>query len=238
MSHVEISRDMHHMKEQEEERRRGTQLSNDGHRHVDQELVDVQTVWLTMQEALDDHFGVHGVPSNIQGAMDAGERQLTVARQSLRIIESHGPHLVTKFRGDPLLTSEEQSRLRSLVKDDKDRQAVRKGGSSGRGGGSLGARGGKVGASGRGAKKSGGKKFVSGSSQSVVSSVSPGLVSNARRGAIKPSAKNQSVFLLPPPANSAIICAPLAPKAREQIPFNNIVKVSDVELLEKLEGGW
>ena len=97
MSHVKISRDMQHMKEQEEKKRRGTQLANDGHSCMDQELVDVQTVWLTVQEVLDDHFGVHGVPSNIQGAMDAGERQLTVARQSLRIIESHGPRLVAQF---------------------------------------------------------------------------------------------------------------------------------------------
>ena len=61
-----------------------------------------------------------------------------MARQSLRIIESHGPHLAAQFRGDSLLTSEEQTRLHSLVKDAKDCQALRKSGGSSQGGGSMG----------------------------------------------------------------------------------------------------
>ena len=80
----------------------------------------------------------------IQGAIDTGERQLTQSRQSLRIQESHGG---AQFRGDPLLTSEEQTRLRSLVKNQKDRQVVNKGSGGGgrRGGqGTGGVKGGKV----------------------------------------------------------------------------------------------
>ena len=46
MSQEEITRDMRWLKEQEEEKKRGTQLSNQGHLHVDQELVDVQMSWL------------------------------------------------------------------------------------------------------------------------------------------------------------------------------------------------
>ena len=66
------------------------------------------------------------MPTSIQEAVDQGERQVTVAHQTLCIIESHGPHLAAQFQGDPLLTSEEQARLHLLVKDDKDHQALRK----------------------------------------------------------------------------------------------------------------
>ena len=80
------------------------------------------------------------------------------------------------FRGDPLLTSEEQTRFYSLVKDQKDRQGLGKAG-GGRGavqwgpGRQVGAR---LGEASGGAKESllCGKKFVSGSSQLIASSVS------------------------------------------------------------------
>ena len=78
-------------------------------------------------------------PAGIQEIVDVGERQLTQSRQALRISESHGATLAAQFRGDPLLTSEEQTRLRSLVKDQKDRQSIHKG--SGGGGGGRGGRG-------------------------------------------------------------------------------------------------
>ena len=121
-------------------------------------------------------------PQEIQEEMDAGDLQLTKARQCLRIIESHGPKLAAQFHSDHLLMSEEQARLRSLVKDQKDRMTVR-----GSGGGKVpGVRGGKV----AGASKTGGRgkatasgKSVSGSSQLIALSVSSDLVSNVAREA-------------------------------------------------------
>ena len=87
-------------------------------------------------------------------------------------------------------------------------------------------------------KKPSGRKFVSGSSQLVVSSVSTELaLSVGRRGTYSQPVRNHSSILPPSQADVANIRAPLAPKARELIPFNNIVKVSEIELLEKLEGG-
>ena len=88
-------------------------------------------------------FGAGQVPQSIQEAIDNGEAQLTTSRQGLSIQESHGASLAAQFQCDPLLTSEEQTRLCSLVKD-QDKQTLTKGG-EGRGSGrNLGVRGGKV----------------------------------------------------------------------------------------------
>ena len=67
MTQEEITRDMRRLKEQEEEKKWGTQLSNQGHLHVNQELVDVQST-------LDLCHGEGCVPASIQEAMDTGER--------------------------------------------------------------------------------------------------------------------------------------------------------------------
>ena len=140
-SHMELSRDMRRIREQKEEKKRGIALKNTANLHVDDELFDIQTTWLQMQVRLDKHLG-GGVPPRIQEVVDAGERQLTSSRQGLRILESHGPLLAAQFRGDPLLTSEEQVRLRSLVKDQKDCQSLgRMGGGRGQHKGGLGMRG-------------------------------------------------------------------------------------------------
>ena len=128
MSQEELCQEMRRLWEQGEERRRGTQLMNPQHLHVNQELVGMQMSWVHVQSARDVWHGVGCVPQSIQDAVDKGERQLTVARQTLQIVKSHGPCLATQFQGDPLLMSEEQTRLCSLVKYDKDRQALRKAG--------------------------------------------------------------------------------------------------------------
>ena len=144
LSHVEISREVRKNREEQEERKRGTALSNAANKCVDSEIVDLQTTWLQVQARLDEFFGAGRVPPYIQEAIDNGEAQLTTSRQGLRIQESHGASLAAQFRGDPLLMSEEQTRLRSLVKDQKDKQTLTKGG-GGRGSGhNLGVRGGKV----------------------------------------------------------------------------------------------
>ena len=145
LSHVEISREVRKNREEQEERKRGTALSNTANKWVNAELVDLQITWLQVQARLNEYFGAGQVPATIQDAINFGEAQLTASRQGLRIQESHGISLAAQFRGHPLLTSEEQTRLCSLVKDQKDKQALTKGGGGSRGGGrSLGVRGGKV----------------------------------------------------------------------------------------------
>ena len=209
LSHVELSREVRMSREQKEEAKRGTGLQQQANKRVDAELIDLQTTFLQVQAQLDEYFGSGQVPQGIQASVDQGERQLTQSRQSLRIQESHGVALAAQFRGDPLLSSEEQVRLRSLVKDQKDRQVVNKasGGGGGRrggnGGGAGGVRGGKVNppkpAKGRGA---GGSKFVSGSSQLIASSVSSGLaLSVAPAGTLSRIARSPRGlgFTLPPP---------------------------------------
>ena len=158
-----------------------------------------------------------GSPVGIQAAVDTGERQLTESRRGLRIQESHGAALAAQFRGDPLLSSEEQVRLRSLVKDQKDRQVVLKGASGGGGGrrghrggqGVGGVQGGKVApakAKGRGAQKS-----VSGSSQLIASSVSSGLVTSVGGTATsRLSARNLEFYCAttPSPSSGTFNCPP------------------------------
>ena len=124
------------------------------------------------------------------------------AGRGLRIQESHGVALAAQFRGDPLLSSEEQVRLRSLVKDQKDRQVVNKasGGGGGRRGGqgTGGVRGGKVNPP-KAAKGGPKTKFVSGSSQLIASSVSSGLATNvAARATSRGIAKSPRGWTSPP----------------------------------------
>ena len=128
LSHVELSREVRRSREEQEERKRGTALNNAANKRVDAKLIDLQTTWLQVQARLDEYFGPGNVPASIQDSINYGESQLTASRQGLRISESHGASLAAQFRGDPLLTSEEQTRLRSLVKDQKDRQALQQGG--------------------------------------------------------------------------------------------------------------
>ena len=131
LSHVEISREVRKNREEQEERKRGTALANTTNKRVDSELVNLQTTWLQVQARLDKFFGTGQVPPSIQDTIDHGEVQLTASRQGLRIQESRGASLAAQFRGDPLLTSEEQTCLRSLVKDQKDKQTLTKGGGVG-----------------------------------------------------------------------------------------------------------
>ena len=191
LSHVELSREVRVSREEKEERKRGTALTSAANKRVDAELIDLQTTFLQVQAQLDEYFGVGRVPDGIQATVDLGEKQLTDNRRNLRIQETHGADLAAQFQGDPLLTSEEQLRLRSLVKDKKDRLSVT-GKASGGGGGRRGGRGGAGVAGGvRGgkvAKGGGGKgrgastpKYVSGSSQLIASSVCPGLAINAAK---------------------------------------------------------
>ena len=92
-------------------------------------------------------------------------------------------------------------------------------------------------ASGGRGKPTSGKKFVSGSSQLIASSVSSGLALSAeRRGTTRASVKSLRAPQSPPPVFSTI-AVPLALQARGDFPFNNIIKVSEMKLLEKLEGG-
>ena len=184
LSHVELSREVRVSREQKEESKRGTGLTQAANKRVDAELIDLQTTFLQVQAQLDEYFGAGRVPAGIQQSVDLGERQLTKSRQSLRIQESHGAALAAQFRGDPLLSSEEQVHLRSLVKDQKDRQVVLKGASGGGGGrrgrggqGVGGVKGGSVNPA-KGKGRGGGPKSVSGSSQLIASSVSSGLATS------------------------------------------------------------
>ena len=210
LSHVELSREARVSREEKEERKRGTGLTSAANKRVDAELIDLQTTFLQVQAQLDEYFGVGRVPDGIQGAIDLGEQQLTNNRRNLRIQESHGADLAAQFQGDPLLTSEEQVRLRSLVKDKKDRLSVtgktsgggggKRGG--GRGPGAGGVRGGKVAkpAKGRGNPTN---KYVSGSSQLIASSVCPGLATSVGRwGTLSrpvPSPRGPMLVTPPPP---------------------------------------
>ena len=250
LSHVELSREVRMSREQKEESKRGTGLTQQANKRVDAELIDLQTTFLQVQAQLDEYFGAGRVPPGIQESVDLGERQLTQSRQSLRIQESHGAALAAQFRGDPLLSSEEQVRLRSLVKDQKDRLTVtkasggggsRRGGNRGGGQGTGGVKGGKVNpprAKGRGATNA---KYVSGSSQLIASSVCSGLASSVgSRGTLRPTAPSPSGYVCttpPPPPVVGPLSVPLALKARGDLHFNNVVKVAEIELLERFEGG-
>ena len=119
-------------------------LANTANKRVDSKLVNLQTTLLQVQARLEEYFGARQVPPTIQDVIDHGEAQLTASRQGLRIQESHRASLAAQFRGDPLLTSEEQTGLRSLVKYQKDKQTLTKGGGSRGSGRNLGVRGGKV----------------------------------------------------------------------------------------------
>ena len=83
------------------------------------------------------------------------------------------------------------------------------------------------------------QKFVSGSSQLIASSVSLGLaISVGVKATCKRSARSPSgLGLTPPPPVVGTSVVPLALKARGDFPFNHIVKVSEIELLERFEGG-
>ena len=73
-----------------------------------------------------------------EAAADRSEAGLAHHRESWP--SSGGPVI----RGDPLLTSEEQSRLRSLIKDAKDCQTLRKSGGSTQGADGMGDKDSKV----------------------------------------------------------------------------------------------
>ena len=220
LSHVELSREVRMSREQKEEAKRGTGLQQQANKRVDAELIDLQTTFLQVQAQLDEYFGSGQVPNGIQESVDLGERQLTQSRQSLRIQESHGAALATQFRGDPLLSSEEQVRLRSLVKDQKDRQVVHKasgGGGGRRGGGGKGGQGtggvqgGHVNPPKAGKGHGGGQKFVSGSSQLIASSVSSGLATSVGQRAtsrLTVKSPSGSVFTTPPPSSGTFSCPP------------------------------
>ena len=237
LSHKELSRKVKQYEEVEEEKKRGTQLSNPGHLRVNQDLVDVQSSWVRVQSALDGYHGEGNVPGTIQAAMDQGERQLMLARQGLRIIESHGPKLAAQFCGDPLLTTEDTARLLSLVKDQNDKNAVR---GSGGGGRTPGVQRGKVGGAPRAlAKKQGASgKSVSGSSQLIASSVSSGLVSNvARMGTSRKTARSPSGFKSMHPAVVVPSGCILPPALQAGVSAYFNYKITDIQLLDKFEGG-
>ena len=80
-------------------------------------------------------------------------------------------------------------------------------------------------------------KSVSGSSQLIASSVSSGLVTNvARPATFRAPVKNPKVLSITPPVVGSL-AVPLALQARGDFTFNHNVKVSEIELLEKFEGG-
>ena len=117
---------------------------------------------------------------------------------------------------------------------------LNKGGGGGtRGGCGLGVRGGKVNPPKGGSSGSGPKRYVSGSSQLIASSVSSGLVTSAeKRGTSRANVPKspRAAVVVPPPAVGSL-AVPLALQARGDFTFNNNVKVSEIELLEKFEGG-
>ena len=99
-----------------------------------------------------------------------------------------------------------------------------------------GVRGGKV----NPPKKStaGKAKSVSGSSQLIASSVSSGLVTNvARPATFRALARSPSPLSVLTPQVVGSLVVPLALQARGDFSFNNNVKISEIELLEKFEGG-
>ena len=217
LSHVELSREVRMVREEKEEAKRGMGLHQAANKRVDAELIDLQTTFLQVQAQLDEYFGAGNVPAGIQSAVDTGEKQLTQSRQGLWIQESHRAALVAQFRGDPLLTSEEQTRLRSLVKDQKDRQTVTKGsGGGGRRGGGQGIGGVKGGKVNPPKPKSGPKpRSVSGSSQLIASSVSSGLVLNvARPATCRRTAKNPKPVEITPPPVVGFSCCPPGPSGQ------------------------
>ena len=235
LSHEELSHKVKRYKEAEEEKKRETQLSNPGHLHINQELVDVQSSWVRVQSALDRFHGEGNVPVCIQSAMDQGENQLMLARQGLRIIESYGPKLAAQFHRDPLLTTEDTALLRSLVKDQKDKNAMR---GNGGGGCTPGVRGGRVGGAPKAtAKKAGASgKSVSGSSQLIASSVSSGLVSNvAKVATLKRTARSREITMFPTVVLPSSSILPPALQAGVSAYFND--KITDIQLLDKFEGG-
>ena len=239
LSHVELSREVRRSREEQEERKREKALNNAANKRVNAELIDLQTTWLQVQARLDEYFGPGNVPASIQDSINYGESP--AHRFTARSADQHGATLAAQFQGDPLLTSEEQARLRLLVKDQKDRQALNKGGGGGgaRGGRGLGVRGGKVNPPKWGSSGSGPKQSVSGSSQLIASSVSSGLATSAERKGIyrvnAPRSPRAPVVVSPPAVGSLVV--PLALQARGDFTFNNNVKVSEIELLEKFEGG-
>ena len=108
----------------------------------------------------------------------------------------------------------------------------------GRGGGAGGVRGGKVAKGGKGRGNSN-PKYVSGSSQLIASSVCPGLVSNVAKldmSRLPVQSPSGNVQTTPPPVVGSL-SFPSALKAGGKFPFNNNVKVAEIELLEKFEGG-
>ena len=85
------------------------------------------------------------------------------------------------------------------------------------------------------------KQSVSGSSQLIASSVSSGLVTSVgRRDTSRPSVPKspEGLKIVSPPPVVGILSVPLALQARSDFTFNHKLQVSEMELLEKLEGGW
>ena len=144
--------------------------------------------------------------------------------------------MATQFHGDPLLTTEDSASLRSLVKDQKDKNAMRGNGGGGR---TTGVRGGKVGngAPRASTKKQGASgKSVSGSSQLIASSVSSGLVSNvAKMATLRRTARNLEVTMPPAVVVPSGCILPPALQAGVSDYFNH--KITDIQLLDKFEGG-
>ena len=62
LSHVELSREVRVSREQKEESKRGTALTQAANKRVDAELIDLQTTFLQVQAQLDEYFGVGRVP--------------------------------------------------------------------------------------------------------------------------------------------------------------------------------
>ena len=74
LSHVELSREVRMSREQKEESKRGTGLTQQANKRVDAELIDLQTTFLQVQAQLDEYFGAGRVPPGIQESVDLGER--------------------------------------------------------------------------------------------------------------------------------------------------------------------
>ena len=102
-----MDQEVRRIRDTKEERRRGLQLVQAGNLHMDQELIEVQTLWGKVQRELNLPLrgwgGVVGgcgrVPPGIQAAVQEGERQATHSRQALRLLEQLGPQITAQFWG-------------------------------------------------------------------------------------------------------------------------------------------
>ena len=103
----EMQGEVRRLQDREEERARGTHLRSPEAIREDKAWVQDQTHWGQVARSLQDHFQAQGaeVPADLQSAVNAGESNATQSRQTLRLVERHGPRVAAEFTGTPLLST-------------------------------------------------------------------------------------------------------------------------------------